>query len=97
MNPNNESDQRNPCTPLALFLVEQLDSIGAHNYSAPAIHISTVIEREVQQSIFACLDAASDVDKPQKRTLFQRVVFQSAWRPLGYSAINVLLLAWKKP
>jgi hypothetical protein len=39
---------------LAVFLVEQLDSIGAQDYSAPAIHISSVLEIENQRRVFAC-------------------------------------------
>jgi hypothetical protein len=54
---------------LALFLVDQLDSVGAHDYSAPVIHISSVMEAEVQRTIFRCLDTVPEGEKPKKRTL----------------------------
>jgi hypothetical protein len=54
---------------LAVFLLEQLDSIGASDYSAPAIHISSVIEIEVQRRVFACPDLVGDLAKPKKQTL----------------------------
>jgi hypothetical protein len=54
---------------LAVFLLEQLDSIGASDYSAPAIHISSVIEIEVQRRVFACPDLVGDLTKPKKQTL----------------------------
>lgn len=54
---------------LAVFLVEQLDSIQAHDYSAPAIHISSVMEREVQRSIFRCPTLQGLLANPKKQTL----------------------------
>jgi hypothetical protein len=54
---------------LAVFLLEQLDSIGATDYSAPAIHISSVVELEVQRRVFACPDLVGDLAKPKKQTL----------------------------
>lgn len=39
---------------MALFLVEQLDEIGASDYSAPAIHIASVLEGATRQRIFSC-------------------------------------------
>ncbi len=41
---------------LALFLVEQLDSVQAHDYSAPIIQIAGVLERLLQQRLLACPD-----------------------------------------
>lgn len=38
---------------LAVFLVEQLDSVGARDYSAPAIHISSVLEVELGRRVAA--------------------------------------------
>lgn len=54
---------------LAVFLLEQLDSISATDYSAPAIHISSVVELEVQRRIFACPGLTGDFAKPRKQTL----------------------------
>ncbi len=36
---------------LAVFLVEQLDSVGARDYSAPAIHVSSVLEVELGKRV----------------------------------------------
>ena len=52
-----------------MFLLEQLDSISATDYSAPAIHISSVVELEVQRRIFACPGLTGDFAKPRKQTL----------------------------
>lgn len=41
---------------LALFLVEQLDSVQAHDYSAPIIQIAGVLERLLQERLLACPD-----------------------------------------
>lgn len=38
---------------LAIFLVEQLDGVQARDYSAPAIHISSVLEVEVARRVLA--------------------------------------------
>ncbi|MBX0330177.1 hypothetical protein K2Z83_21135 [Oscillochloris sp. ZM17-4] len=38
---------------LAVFLVEQLDSVGAHDFSAPAIHVSSVLEVELARRVEA--------------------------------------------
>jgi hypothetical protein len=54
---------------LAVFLVEQLDSIGAQDYSAPAIHISSVLEIENQRRVFACPDLIGEAKKHTKQTL----------------------------
>lgn len=54
---------------LAIFLVEQLDNIGAHDYSAPAIHLSSVMELEVQRRVFACPTLVGDIANPKKQTL----------------------------
>lgn len=54
---------------LAVFLLEQLDSIGASDYSAPAIHFSSVMEIEVQRRVFACPDLIGDLSKPKRQTL----------------------------
>jgi hypothetical protein len=54
---------------LAVFLVEQLDSIGAQDYSAPAIHISSVLEIENQRRVFACPGLTGDAAKHTKQTL----------------------------
>ena len=54
---------------LGVFLLEQLDLIGASDYSAPAIHFSSVMEIEVQRRVFACPDLIGDISKPKKQTL----------------------------
>ncbi len=54
---------------LAIFLLEQLDSIGASDYSAPAIHFSSVMEIEVRRRVFACPDLTGDLSKPKRQTL----------------------------
>jgi hypothetical protein len=54
---------------LAVFLVEQLDSIGAQDYSAPAIHISSVLEIENQRRVFACSGLIGEAKKHTKQTL----------------------------
>jgi hypothetical protein len=41
---------------LAVFLVEQLDTIQAVDYSAPIIHIASVVELEVQRRVERCPD-----------------------------------------
>jgi hypothetical protein len=38
---------------LAIFLVEKLDSVGARDYSAPAIHVSSVLEVELSRRVRA--------------------------------------------
>jgi hypothetical protein len=52
-----------------VFLLEQLHSIGASDYSAPAIHFSSVMEIEVQRRVFACPDLTGDFNKPKKQML----------------------------
>ncbi|MBX0329646.1 hypothetical protein K2Z83_18405 [Oscillochloris sp. ZM17-4] len=54
---------------LALFLVEQLDSIGAKDFSAPAIHISSVLEIEIQRRVFRCPGLVGQAAWPKKQTL----------------------------
>lgn len=54
---------------LALFLVEQLDSIGAQDFSAPAIHISSVLEIEIQRRVFRCPGLVGQAALPKKQTL----------------------------
>lgn len=54
---------------LAVFLVEQLDSINANDYSAPALHISSVLEIENRRRVFSCPDLVGDGARPYKQTL----------------------------
>jgi hypothetical protein len=68
---------------LAVFLVEQLDSIGASDYSAPAIHVSSVVEIEVKRRIFACPGLESEVAQPKKQTL--GVLPFMRWKPQQFS------------
>jgi hypothetical protein len=67
---------------LAVFLVEQLDSIGAQDYSAPAIHISSVLEIENQRRVFACSGLIGEASIKNKQTL---------------GTLFFLFLAFKKP
>jgi len=68
---------------LAVFLVEQLDSIGASDYSAPAIHVSSVVEVEVKRRIFACPGLESEVAHHKNQTL-GRLPFMR-WKPQLFS------------
>ncbi len=54
---------------LAIFLVEQLDSIGASDYSAPVIHLSSVMELELKRRVFACPTLTGELANPRRQTL----------------------------
>lgn len=54
---------------LAIFLIEQLDTIGASDYSAPAIHVSSVMEIEVKRRIFGCPGLVGQAGDPKRQTL----------------------------
>jgi hypothetical protein len=57
---------------LAVFLVEQLDSVQASDYSAPVIHIASVVEAELQERVARCPDltgAAFPHGRPSLGTL----------------------------
>ena len=54
---------------LAFFLVEQLDEIGAQDFSAPAIHLSSVMELEIQRRVFACPGLVGHIAEPRNQTL----------------------------
>lgn len=54
---------------LAIFLTDQLFKVRANDYSAPAIHLSSVIEIEVKRRIFACPGIAGDLANPRRQTL----------------------------
>lgn len=57
---------------LAVFLVEQLDSVQASDYSAPVIHIASVVEAELQERVALCPDltgAAFPHGRPSLGTL----------------------------
>jgi hypothetical protein len=54
---------------LTVFLVEQLDSIGASDYSAPAIHISSVMEIAIRQRVFSCPDLVGELANSKRQTL----------------------------
>ncbi len=54
---------------LATFLVDQLESINAQDFSGPAIHISSVMEIEVQRRIFSCPGLEGTAANPKKQTL----------------------------
>lgn len=54
---------------LAIFLNEQLFRAKANDYSAPAIHLSSVVEIEVKRRFFACPDIAGDLANHKRQTL----------------------------
>lgn len=54
---------------LSEFLKDQLDRIKANDFSAPAIHISSVMEVEIKQRVFQCPGLLGDVANPKKQTL----------------------------
>lgn len=54
---------------LAVFLTDQLFKVRANDYSAPAIHLSSVIEVEVKRRVFACPDIQGELANPKKQTL----------------------------
>jgi hypothetical protein len=54
---------------LAIFLTDQLFRVRASDYSAPAIHLSSVIEIDVKRRIFACPGLEGDAAHPKKQTL----------------------------
>jgi hypothetical protein len=54
---------------LAVFLTDQLDRIKANDYSAPAIHLSSVMEVEIKRRVFACPDLVGDLALPKRQTL----------------------------
>ena len=65
----NLGDQERESLALALYLVDQVDQVGTQDYSAPAIHISSVIELEVQRRVFRCPELEGALAKPTKQTL----------------------------
>lgn len=54
---------------LALFLTDQLFKVRANDYSAPAIHLSSVIEIEVKRRIFGCPGIVGELASPRRQTL----------------------------
>ncbi|RRR65675.1 MAG: hypothetical protein EI684_22505 [Candidatus Viridilinea halotolerans] len=54
---------------LAIFLTDQLFNIRANDYSAPAIHLASVVEIEVKRRIFACPDLVGTLASPKRQTL----------------------------
>jgi hypothetical protein len=54
---------------IGAFLVELLDEIDAHDFSAPAIHLSSVMELEVQRRVFACPGLVGPIAEPRSQTL----------------------------
>ncbi len=54
---------------LALFLVEQLEEIAAEDYSAPAIHLSSVMEIENKRRVFAGVKLVGHGSSPKQQTL----------------------------
>lgn len=54
---------------LAEFLKEQLDRIKANDFSAPAIHLGSVLEIEVKKRVFDQLNLVGDNGKPLMKTL----------------------------
>ena len=54
---------------LAIFLTDQLFKVRATDYSAPAIHLSSVIEIVIKRRIFACPGLEGAITNPKKQTL----------------------------
>ncbi len=54
---------------LAIFLTDQLFKVRASDYSAPAIHLSSVIEIEVKRRIFTCPGLVGELANPRRQTL----------------------------
>ena len=54
---------------LAMFLLEQLDSIKATDFSAPAIHLSSVMEIEVKRRVFSCPNLVGKLASYKSQTL----------------------------
>lgn len=54
---------------LAIFLTDQLFKVRASDYSAPAIHLSSVLESEVKRRIFACPGLVGNLANPRRQTL----------------------------
>lgn len=54
---------------LSEFLKDQLDRIKASDFSAPAIHISSVMEVEIRRRVYQCPDIVGDLANPKKQTL----------------------------
>ncbi|HMO58869.1 MAG TPA: hypothetical protein PKC19_16050, partial [Roseiflexaceae bacterium] len=54
---------------LAIFLIDQFFKVRANDYSASAIHVSSVIEIEVKRRIFSCPGLEGDAANPRKQTL----------------------------
>lgn len=54
---------------LAMFLLEQLDSIKANDFSAPAIHLSSVMEIEVKRRVFSCPNLIGKLASYKSQTL----------------------------
>ncbi|MFQ3663031.1 MAG: hypothetical protein SNJ69_11640 [Chloroflexaceae bacterium] len=54
---------------LAIFLTDRLFKVHANDDSAPAIHLSSLIESEVKRRIFACPGLVSDLANPGRQTL----------------------------
>jgi hypothetical protein len=54
---------------IGLFLVDQLDSISATDFSAPAIHLSSVMELEIQRRIFRGVTLIGVFAHPHNQTL----------------------------
>ncbi len=54
---------------LAIFLTDQLFKVRANDYSAPAIHLSSVIEIEVKRRIFTCPGLVGELANPRRQTL----------------------------
>jgi hypothetical protein len=54
---------------IGLFLVDQLDSISATDFSAPAIHLSSVMELEIQRRIFRGVTLTGVFAHPHNQTL----------------------------
>jgi hypothetical protein len=54
---------------LGIYIQEQLDNVRAKDFSAPAIHISSVLELAIKKRVFSCRGLQSEVAYHTKQTL----------------------------
>lgn len=62
---------------LAIFLSDQLDSINALDFSAPAIHIGSVMERMLKERVFTGVKLLGDLAKPHNQTIGKLTFLES--------------------
>jgi hypothetical protein len=81
---------------LAVFLIEQLDSVQANDYSAPAIHISSVLEVEVARRVQAIPNLNSEAVPGGRATLGTLMGIRRK-RPADWAQITAYLATHWNP